>query len=90
MDVFVDPPKDAANLAKHGLSLSEAAGFDFASALIREDRRFNYGEQRMQALGWLGERLVVLVYVDLDDDSIRAISLRPADSREWKAYGEHF
>ncbi len=70
MDVIFDPTKDAANRAKHGLSLAEAAGFNFASALIREDRRFDYGEQRLQALGWLDDRLVVLVYVDIDDDTL--------------------
>ena len=89
MDAIFDPAKDAVNRAKHGLSLAEAAGFDFASALIREDRRFDYGEQRLQALGWLGDRLVVLVYVDIDDDALRAISLRPADTRERRAYVEY-
>lgn len=89
MDVIIDPAKNVANLAKHGLSLADAGGFEFASALIREDRRFNYGEQRMQALGWLDDRLVVLIYADIDDETIRAISLRPADPRERKAYGDH-
>jgi len=29
MNVTFDPSKDAANLAKHGVSLTEAAGFEW-------------------------------------------------------------
>ncbi|MDR6126060.1 uncharacterized DUF497 family protein [Sphingomonas sp. SORGH_AS802] len=34
MEVTFDPAKDAANIAKHGLSLADAAGFDLANALV--------------------------------------------------------
>jgi uncharacterized DUF497 family protein len=40
---------DAANIAKHGLSLAEFVGFD-ALPTVTEDTRFDYGEARFVAL----------------------------------------
>jgi hypothetical protein len=45
-----DPAKDAANEAKHGVSLSLAAELDWESALVWVDERFEYDETRMIAL----------------------------------------
>ena len=40
MEIEFDPAKDRANAAKHGLSLLAAEGFDWNTALEREDDRF--------------------------------------------------
>jgi len=45
VDVTFDPAKDAANIAKHGLSLADFAGFDSAS-ITEIDDRYDYGEVR--------------------------------------------
>ncbi|NUT63515.1 hypothetical protein [Herbaspirillum sp. C9C3] len=39
MDIVFDSGKDAANLAKHGVSLALAAEMDWDDALIRTDDR---------------------------------------------------
>jgi uncharacterized protein len=82
-----DPAKDEINRAKHGVSLAEASGFDWGTALEREDDRFDYGELRFVAIGLIEARLYVMVFTEgSDDDTIRAISLRPAEKHEMRYY----
>ena len=91
MNVTFDPAKDAANLAKHGVSLTEAAGFEWGTAVVWPDTRRDYGEARMVALGYIGLRIMVLVFVDRPPEQPterRVISLRKANSREVKRYAE--
>lgn len=85
MKVEFDPQKNRKNLAKHGISLEEAANFDYASARTEIDLRKDYGEIRYVATGYLYERLHVLCYIE-KRSSIRAISLRKANMRESKKY----
>ncbi|PZT99565.1 MAG: hypothetical protein DI624_04955 [Brevundimonas sp.] len=79
--IVFDPDKDAANIAKHGVSLSRAGDMQMDEALIEVDDRFDYGEPRWIAYGELDERLHVLAFT-LRGGSVRAISLRKANDRE--------
>ncbi len=91
MNVTFDPAKDAANMAKHGVSLTEAAGFEWGTAVVWPDTRRDYGEARMVALGYIGLRIMGLVFVDRPPEQPterRIISLRKANSREVKRYAE--
>ena len=91
MNVTFDQDKDAANLAKHGVSLTEAAGFEWGTAVVWPDTRRDYGEARMVALGYIGLRIMALVFVDRPPEQPterRIISLRKANSREVKRYAE--
>jgi uncharacterized DUF497 family protein len=91
VNVTFDPAKDAANVAKHGVSLTEAAGFEWGSAVVWPDTRRDYGEARMVALGYIGLRIMALVFVDRPPEKPterRIISLRKANSREVKRYAE--
>jgi len=85
MSIRFDPAKDAINRAKHGVSLREAARLDWASAVVRPDLRYHYGESRMIALGYIGPRLHYVVFVDRDAER-RIISLRKANEREVRIY----
>ena len=76
-----DAEKADTNFAKHGVRFTSVYGFDWATAIKREDRRFDYGEPRWQALGKIGTRNHVLVYT-LRGNAIRVISLRKANRRE--------
>ena len=83
VNVEFDPIKDQANRAKHGISLGAAAGFQWETALEREDNRFDYGEIRFVAIGYINDRLHVMVFTEgADDDTVRVISLRPAEKHE--------
>lgn len=87
MSVEFDPSKDEANLAKHGIALQAAIGFDWDTALEREDNRFDYGELRFVAIGLIDHRLYVMVFTEgSDDNAIRVISLRPAEKHEVRFY----
>ena len=91
MNVTFDQAKDAANLAKHGVSLTEAAGFEWGTAVVWPDTRRDYGEPRMVALGYIGLRIMSVVFVDRPPEQPterRVISLRKANTREVKRYAE--
>lgn len=87
MDIEFDPTKDAANIAKHGVSLAEADGFEWETCIERADIRYVYGEDRMTAIGYIGTRLHVAVFVDRGPVR-RVISLRKANKREERIYAE--
>ena len=91
MNVTFDPAKDAANLAKHGFSLLDAVGFEWETAVVWPDTRRDYGEPRRVALGYIGLRIMYVVYVDRPPEQPterRIISLRKANTREVKRYAE--
>ena len=91
MNVTCDPSKDAANLTKHGFSLLDAEDFEWDTAVMWPDMRRNYDEARMVALGYIGLRIMSVVFVDRPQEEPterRIISLRKANSREVKRYAE--
>jgi uncharacterized DUF497 family protein len=87
MEIAFDTNKDAANLEKHGISLAAAAMIEWDNALTWTDDRNNYGEARMCAIAYIGNRLHYVAYVDRAE-ARRIISLRKANSREEKRYAQ--
>lgn len=87
MLIEFDPTKDTTNRAKHGVSLAEAERFEWDSAVFWLDTREDYGEERMSSLGYIGNRLFFMAFVERGD-VCRVISLRKANSREVKLYAE--
>jgi uncharacterized DUF497 family protein len=87
MDITYDSTKNESNTEKHGVSLAAAADFEWNEALVWTDERKNYGEDRLCAIGYIGNRLFYVVYVDRGE-ARRIISLRKANSREVKRYAE--
>lgn len=67
------------------MSLDLAEALNWPSALIWEDTRKDYGEQRFCVLGFIGERLYSVV-LTLRDGKPRVISLRKANKRERRRY----
>ncbi len=87
MNFTWDPRKAASNKKKHGVSFEEAATvFGDPLALAIEDA---VEPERTLILG-MSERLRVLlvVYVELADETIRLISARRATSHERRRYEE--
>jgi uncharacterized DUF497 family protein len=85
LEIEFDPEKDRVNLAKHGLSLSDARRFDWENALVIEDTTEIYGEQRFRALGFIGASLYMMAFA-MRSEKIRVISLRKATRAEWKRW----
>ena len=87
MNITHDPAKDAANLAKHGVSLALAVQLEWDAAVTWPDVRRVYGEPRQCGIGYIGLRLFFVAFVDRADGR-RVISLRKANPREMKRYAE--
>jgi len=85
MRIEFDKAKDAANLAKHGVSLVLATELDWEAALVWIDERFEYGELRMIALAPKTGVLYYTAFVERGEVR-RIISLRRANRREVKHY----
>ena len=86
MKIDYDPAKDAANRGKHGLSLAEAADFDFEAAVVLVDDRFDYGETRYRAFTRVAEDGYCLAFT-LTGETLRPISYRRAHDKELRRYG---
>jgi hypothetical protein len=82
-----DPVKDASNQAKHGVPLRLAEILFAGPHVSVSDDRFDYGEAREIAFGLIQDRLFVCVFVDRTAER-RVISLRKANKREVKRYGQ--
>ncbi len=85
LDITFDRDKDAANLAKHGVSLALAADLEWGEFLGKPDVRRDYGEARVVGYAPIGERLYCVVLVDRGTER-RIISLRKANGREVSRY----
>jgi len=88
MDIEYDPAKNIRNQRKHAIPLSLAEAFEWDTAHIEEDTRFDYPEQRFEATRYIGQRLYVMIYCLVDDDIARIISLRWAEPREYRRYAD--
>ena len=74
-------PKRQANLKKHGLDFADAERVFAGPTFAFEDDREAYGEQHWVTLGLLGEKVVVIVHTETEEE-IRVISMREADKNE--------
>jgi uncharacterized DUF497 family protein len=87
MDIDYDPKKNVKNVRDRQLSFERARDFEFGSALIGIDDRYDYGETRYVAVGYLDSRLHVLCFTETAT-GIRVISFPKANSREGRRYVE--
>jgi uncharacterized protein len=83
-----DESKRRANLAKHGLDFADAAQVFSGPLVLFEDDRFDYGEQRMVAVGLLRAWVVLVVHVE-SEGVIRVISMREATRDETNLFYEN-
>jgi uncharacterized DUF497 family protein len=91
MDFEWDPAKSEANLTERG--------FEFATLVFEgptlevQDRRHDYGESRIVAIGLADGLELTVIYTDRRDSSgnvvRRVISARRSNRRERKAYKAH-
>ncbi|MBX3493078.1 MAG: BrnT family toxin [Parvibaculum sp.] len=82
-----DDEKAVANLAKHGIAFETAAEvFSDPDRLDIDDDRFDYGEERRNAVGAV-EDVVLTVSYTTREGVCRIISARRASRKEREAYG---
>ena len=84
-----DERKNESNIAKHRFNFADAPCIFNLPMLVILDDREDYGEARWVGIGLLDGRVVVVVYTELDEKTIRIISLRKALSHERKRYEQY-
>jgi uncharacterized DUF497 family protein len=88
MDFEWDENKNASNILKHGIDFKDALHvFLDDRAIIKEDSRKNYGERRMSILGLSSKGLLLVVYTERHENTMRLISARSSSRRERRLYG---
>lgn len=86
MEISFDPVKRIATLTRRGLDFADAGKVFAGLTYTRPDERFDYPEPRFQSYGLLDERLVTVVWVEVDGGR-RIISMRKCNEREQAEFG---
>lgn len=89
MKIEFDAAKRAGTLEERGLDMARAGEVFDGATLTIEDDRMDYGEPRYITIGFLDERMVVLVWTPRGDVH-RIISMRKANDREKAIYEPRF
>ena len=83
-----DERKNQDNIRKHGFDFADSAELFELPMLIGLDTRAAYRERRFVGIGFLRQRVAVVVFAEGDDNTIRIISLRKALRHERERFGE--
>ena len=90
MQFIFDPRKNTANIAKHGLYLSDASlVFNAVNKLTIESTRGDEDRLMDVAMVEVAGVVLVLVYVLREPNEVRAISLRRASKQERTLYAQN-
>lgn len=81
--------KNEFNIRKHGFDFEDAHKVFDLPVLVEMDERVDYGEERWVGIGLLDERVIVVVYTETSETTVRIISLRKALSHEKKRYEQY-
>jgi hypothetical protein len=87
--ISFDPAKRRAALDDRGLDFVDAAIVFDGLTLTVQDIRRDYGEPRFQTVGFLGERMVMVVWTPRDE-ARHVISMRKCNDREKAIYQKQF
>lgn len=87
MRITFDSAKRDATKAARGLDFEDAAVVFDGATLTVEDARQNYGERRYQTVGYLADRMVMVVWTPRGD-ARHIISMRKCNDREQARYQE--
>jgi hypothetical protein len=86
MEFEWDEAKNAINIKKHGIDFQDVKSVFDGPMIVNEDDRYNYQENRLIGFGWMSDIVVVVVYIEFYDDSIRILSARKASKYERKEF----
>ncbi|SKA27294.1 hypothetical protein SAMN02745126_04636 [Enhydrobacter aerosaccus] len=89
MEIEFDPVKRRATLQARDLDMADAGEVFEGPTLTVEDDRQDYGEARYITIGFLADRMVVLVWTPRGA-ARRIISMRKANDREQALYAPRF
>ena len=89
MKITFDPAKGFAALRDRGLNFADASIVFAGPTITIQDTRRDYGETRLQTVGFLADRMVMIVWTPREE-ARHAISMRKCNDREKKIYQERF
>jgi uncharacterized DUF497 family protein len=84
-----DERKNQSNLIKHGFDFADAFRIFNSPMLVEFDDQEDYGEDRWIGIGLLSGRVVVVIYTEPDEETVRIISLRKALTHERRRYEQY-
>jgi len=85
-----DKQKNRINIRKHGFDFTNAWQVFTRPMLSALDDREDYGEERWVGIGLLNTKVVVVIFTEPDENTIRIISLRKALNYERIEYERTF
>ena len=89
MKITFDPAKRQAALSERGLNLADESIVFAGPTMTVEDTRKDYGETRFQTVGFLADRMVMVVWTPRNE-ARHVISMRKCNDREKAIYQERF
>ena len=78
--------KNRRNLKLHGVEFEDAVRVFEGPTLERVDDRYDYGEERMYAIGVVNGLEITVIYADVDAGERRIISAWRSEPHERRAY----
>lgn len=78
MNVEWDEQKNRKNIRKHHIDFADVYRIFDGPMIVELDDREEYGEVGWKATGYLINNVVIVVYVEIEEDTIRVISARKA------------
>ncbi len=76
VDFEWDDNKNDLNIKNHGLDFADVWQMFEEPMLVDTDNREDYGEERFIGIGFLKNFIIVVVFTEPQEDTIRVISLR--------------
>jgi uncharacterized protein len=89
MRITFDRAKREQTLRERGIDFKDAKHVFAGRTLDREDERADYGEVRMQTVGYLNDRMVMIVWTQRGVAK-RVISMRKCNAKEQKKFRVEF
>lgn len=89
MKIIFDPEKRQAALGQRGLDFTDASIVFAGPTITVQDIRRDYGEMRFQTIGFLVDRMVMVVWTPRDE-ARHVISMRKCNEREKAIYQKRF
>ena len=89
MKITCDPAKRAATLANRDIDFLDAEHVFAGPTLTTQDIRLAYGKARFQTVGFLGGRMVMVVWTPRGE-ARHVMSMRKCNAKEHKRYSQRF
>jgi uncharacterized DUF497 family protein len=83
--ITFDPPKHQTALRERGLNFADATIVFAGPTITVQDTRRDYGEARFQTVGFLADRMVMVVWTPRDE-ARHVMSMRKCNDREKAIY----